>query len=482
MKRVLLMLSVLLFPKLLVAQDFDVESLFGEEWYGLYMNGQKAGYATTDFRKDEEGRYVVSEEAKFQLNMAGIKQDMSTSTTRIYGADGGLLSIVAVIIDPAGETRFEGRVEGERLLLKTTVFGATTETDLPKPKESLDDAIKHAKWILGKPQVGDSLSFSVFEPLYKQEINGTSHILSIEERQFEGVLTKVYKVKTTLDLMNIDSVAYIAEDGTTIEDVVAGMITMRLESEEVAKDVDYANDVIISNAAMLDAPIENARTRDTLRLAIRGPLNETHVFNDERQNLRKEEDHYIFEARRVALDDFEVASLPIRNAEVLEWTKPTDLVQSDHPDLVAKARDIVGAETNTLKISEILCAWVDKNVRDTFSARLTNAREVLANLEGDCTEHSILFIGLARALGIPAREAAGLIYVGGDQPGFYFHQWAKIWVGKWIDVDPTFNQPRADVTHIKLAEGDLYNQARLIPIIGRLDIEVLPEAPASAAK
>ena len=31
----------------------------------------------------------------------------------------------------------------------------------------------------------------------------------------------------------------------------------------------------------------------------------------------------------------------------------------------------------------------------------------------------------------------------------------------------------ADTTHIKLAEGDLFEQARLIPIIGRIQVEVL---------
>ena len=65
-----------------------------------------------------------------------------------------------------------------------------------------------------------------------------------------------------------------------------------------------------------------------------------------------------------------------------------------------------------------------------------DALEVLNHMAGDCTEHSILFIGLARAAGLPAREVAGMIYVTEDPAGFYFHQWAKVWVGKWIDVDP----------------------------------------------
>jgi len=48
-----------------------------------------------------------------------------------------------------------------------------------------------------------------------------------------------------------------------------------------------------------------------------------------------------------------------------------------------------------------------------------------------------------------------------------------VWVGAWVDVDPTFNQPVADATHIKLAEGDLMEQIRLLPVIGQLKVEVL---------
>jgi transglutaminase-like putative cysteine protease len=150
-------------------------------------------------------------------------------------------------------------------------------------------------------------------------------------------------------------------------------------------------------------------------------------------------------------------------------------VQSEDPRLIAKAKEILGGETDAVAASEKLCRWVYANVRTTYSAQLSNALEVLEHPEGDCTEHSILYVGLARAAGLPAREVAGLIYVGGDKPAFYFHQWAKAWVGRWVDVDPTFNQPLADATHVKLGEGDLFEQAKLIPTIGQLRAEVLDE-------
>jgi len=482
MKKATLMVAMFLFPRLLVAQEFDINALAGDTWYGLYLNGQKAGYALNSLARDEQDRIIVIEDARFQINMNGVKQDMRIFSRRCYAPAGDLLSIESTVFDPAGTSEFNGRIEGDELVLVSTAGGSTQEKRLPKPSESLADAVKHAQWVLGKPQIGDVLNFSLFEPLYQQEIAGMSRIIDVEERILDGVPTRVYKIKTSLDLMGIESISYVAEDGTTLEDVISGIITMRLEPEDIAKDVNYSNDVIVSNAAMVNQPIENPRGRASLELIVRGPLAEGHLFNDDRQTLAAEGDHFRFLAKRIVIDGFEPARLPVTDEELVRWTKPTVFIQSEDERLLAKAREIAAKESNTLEISNRLCAWVNANMRSTFSARLTNALEVLDSLEGDCTEHSILFIGLARALGVPAREVAGVVYVEGTHPGFYFHQWAKVWVGRWIDVDPTFNQPLADVTHIKLAEGDLFRQARLIPIIGNLKIEIAPDtvsAPAS---
>lgn len=198
-----------------------------------------------------------------------------------------------------------------------------------------------------------------------------------------------------------------------------------------------------------------------------------HLIEDGRQSFRANGNDYMFEGKKINSDNVSSVQLPVAEPSVQEWLEPSMFVQSDHPRIITKAEEIVGDERDALKVSEKLSQWVTKNMRSTYSARLTNSLEVLDSLEGDCTEHSMLFVGLARAAGLPAREVAGLIYVHRPQPGFYFHQWAKVWVGEWIDVDPTFGQPIADATHIKLAEGDLLEQTKLLPVIGQLDIEVL---------
>lgn len=480
MKRVIVMSLLLLYPRLLVAQPVDIDALTGEWWYGLYLNGQKAGFEHSQVRKTPEGDVVVLEDAQFQVSMAGAKQNMSIYSERTYGPDGTLKGIISRVKDPAQLSEFTAVVEGDDMHLITVAGGVSKESVLPKPEESLADAVKYEHWIAGKPQVGDKLSFSTFDPMFQREVAGSAEILAIEDRLFEAAQTKIYRIKTRLDMMGIESETVVAEDGSTLEDTVAGMIVMRLEPEAIAKDVNYSNDVIVSNAAMVDAPIPNARTRESITLRLEGPLTADHLFNDSRQTVTPEDGHFIFRAHQIDISKLAPVTVPVDDPALLRWRQATAFVQSDEPKLVAKAKEIIGDETDALKISNLLCAWVNEHVRSTYSARLTNALEVLDSLEGDCTEHSILFIGLARAVGLPAREVAGLIYVDDQHPGFYFHQWAKIWAGDWIDVDPTFNQPLADVTHIKLAEGDPFQQARLIPIIGNIKVSAIEPEPAAA--
>jgi len=459
--------------------ELDPDDFLGEYWYGLYISGQKSGFSRSSIAKTDDG-YVAEEDAQFQVSMMGVPQEMHIVTKRMYGEDGSLREIISEVKDLGGVSVFRARVEGDELALYSQVGGAEETTMLPLPRETLADTLKHAHWVRQNPAIGDTMTFSLFEPMYQQEVSGLSTIAGIEQRFIQGVQVEVYKIDTSLERLGIESTSYVTREGITVEDVVAGSIRMRLEDEKLAKDFDYSNDVVISNAVILPERIESPRTRDSLRLRLTGPLGTEHVFIDGRQRLVADEDgSFLFVSQLQEVPD-ETPELPVTDPELERWTEATTFVQSDDERIIEKAREIIGDETDSWAATQRLSEWVSENVRDVFSARLTNALEVLHSLKGDCTEHSILFIAFARAVGIPAREVSGLVYID-DGPGFYYHQWAKVWVGRWVDVDPTFNQALADVTHIKLAEGDLFEQARIMPIIGNLEIEVLPDSEETAS-
>jgi transglutaminase-like putative cysteine protease len=91
------------------------------------------------------------------------------------------------------------------------------------------------------------------------------------------------------------------------------------------------------------------------------------------------------------------------------YTQPARGIQSDDPVIRDLARQIVGEEKNAYKQVLLLQSWLQQNVLYTNQiSGPPSAQACLAAREGDCAGHSMLFVALCRALGIPARTVSGL--------------------------------------------------------------------------
>ena len=155
-----------------------------------------------------------------------------------------------------------------------------------------------------------------------------------------------------------------------------------------------------------------------------------------------------------------------------EYLRGDGLVQADHPRIAERAAEIVGEETGPWLKARRVYGWVFNNIRKVPVFSIPSAIEVLESGEGDCNEHTILFTALARAAGIPARIAIGVVW-SDDLDGFYYHAWPEVFAGEWIWMDPTLGQPIADATHIKLLNGGIDKWPQLIPYLGQLQVEVV---------
>ncbi|HEX2648233.1 MAG TPA: transglutaminase-like domain-containing protein, partial [Candidatus Dormibacteraeota bacterium] len=98
------------------------------------------------------------------------------------------------------------------------------------------------------------------------------------------------------------------------------------------------------------------------------------------------------------------------------------------------------------------------------------AARVLDTARGDCNEHAVLYIALARAVGLPARAVAGVLEIDGR---FYYHAWPEVYLGDWVAVDPMLGQFPADAAHLRFVVGGLARQAELVRALGGLRLEVL---------
>jgi len=146
-------------------------------------------------------------------------------------------------------------------------------------------------------------------------------------------------------------------------------------------------------------------------------------------------------------------ALPEDTTHPDRYLSPTLFLQADHPEIVEVAGRISEGLDDPEEKARRALAWTYSHVRpEETPAKFLTALEVLREGRGTCTEYSVLFIALCRAMGVPARAAVGLLGAGGR---LVPHMWAQAYVGTWVDVDPSYGQFGVDAAHLALAYGDV---------------------------
>lgn len=149
--------------------------------------------------------------------------------------------------------------------------------------------------------------------------------------------------------------------------------------------------------------------------------------------------------------------LPVTTPEMAEFVKPDGTPVLGDKTVAAQAREIAGTDRDAWSVARKLADWTFKNLKwkrvDGASAAST-----LATREADCLEFSELFVAMARTLGLPARIVSGLVHTGGSFGG---HAWVEVWVGEWVELDPTWGTNFVDATHIRSASSELLTYSAL---------------------
>ena len=159
--------------------------------------------------------------------------------------------------------------------------------------------------------------------------------------------------------------------------------------------------------------------------------------------------------------------LPVLDTSFASWLHAEPLIQSNDPRIEAQARQIIGRERIAARATERLLSWTG-SLRRATTPRVPSAIRVLDARAGDCNEVTVLFVALARAVGLPARPVAGLLWRDGR---FYYHAWAEVYLGDWVAVDPMLGK-LADVNRVRLTTG-LARHVDLLRLIGNLTLETL---------
>jgi len=246
------------------------------------------------------------------------------------------------------------------------------------------------------------------------------------------------------------------------------------QAQEDARLVDASpidDDVILSTAVQSNVDFDDVEEYDELRFRLTGVDLSGFQLDGGRQTLRG--DTLII--RRENWDEIDPQySLPYSFMDLREALEPEPLIQSDDERIRDQARSITVARAQWRQDPKEVARQLNRSVYNMLEKSITfsvpNAVQVLETRRGDCNEHTVLYVAMARSLGLPARTAVGLVYVNG---AFFYHAWPEVWLGEWVAVDPTFGQLPADASHIRFVIGGLAQQVEIVRLIGNLDIEVL---------
>jgi hypothetical protein len=437
-----------------------------ETWMNIFQQGERIGYAHRQFFKTVEG-YRIFESVFMQINLMGMVQDVRFKTEGNFHHDLTLSSFDFELQSSLFHFKARGVLKGKILTLFTGKRGLEQKIDFPIEKKTylsvgILEALIHENL---KP--GYSRTLHIFDPTTVTQRPVKVDVLSEETIQIMGRQERAKKV--SVHFMGVPQFAWIGENGTVLKE--EGPLGIRLE--QVTKD-EALNKMTLSQSADLaeivsipaNKILHDVSQLKELKIKIDGIEDGEIFLNGDRQSLKNN----ILTIRRESLSNLPSS---IKGEKVFvdgkTYLESTPFIQSDHPEIQAKVREIVSPDDPAIVKAKKLVTWVDEKIQKRPVLSVPNALETLRYKVGDCNEHAVLLAALARASGIPAQVEAGLVYQKGR---FYYHAWNVLYLGTWITADSVMGQLPADVTHIRFVRGT-EQQIDLVRMIGRVGLEIL---------
>lgn len=311
-------------------------------------------------------------------------------------------------------------------------------------------------------------------------------VLSTEKRK-EGQVFIVQSIVAGLESRTVMTAA-----GVTLELEIPGLGAKLVKStREKALVLDATVDVFSAAQFAAQKPLPGGDQLDELVVVLRGKSGKRPTFVEDPRQRSKPSGKNGVELRIKAQDlPLKPPKLPITDAKLKPFLKETPYEPLNDEKLRGTVQRVVGDEKNSWEAAKRINAFVYSHIkRKTLARAFATATEALETAEGDCTEHAVLFSALAKIAGIPTRLLTGLVYVGGKNNLFGYHEWVEVWTGdKWIAMDPTFGQDLADATHLMFTRGmsdsDGLREAGLAAasLIGELELQVIEYTTASGEK
>jgi Transglutaminase-like superfamily len=440
----------------------------GAQWKGVYYRGEKIGFTVGQSFPTDDG-YELQEDGRLQMTLLGATSAARIRTLARVDRSFALRSFEFSIDPGSGPTEVRGILDGKRLRL--TIHTATgTRSEVRDLAEAPNLSLNLPRVLAAaglKP--GQRLTASTFDPA---TLRNAPMDLEVEAREVVWAARRpVPAFRVRMSFAGMTSTSWITDVGEVVrEESPLGLIVVRESRPEamaIAVPGHMQSDMLQTAAIAPSGPrIVDPATVERLRLRVEG----ADLAPTDLEGAAESVTDGVIELRD-ARNLIAGPADPNRKS----FLGPEPFIESDAPEILAEAVKAAAGSADPRLCAERLVRYVNALLEKKPTMSLPSALEVLRTKVGDCNEHSVLYVAMARALGLPARIAVGLVFIHG---AFYYHAWAEVFIesplgrGFWLPVDPTLNQFPADTTHLALARGGLERQTAVLPLLGRAKIVI----------
>lgn len=475
-------------------------------FYTVRMGGQAVGIASSRLDTLPDG-FLLEDRLSLELTALGQEGLASATTTVRLTPTLEMTSFAFRLSSEAGEFQASGEVEDGSVLRVTVEAGGEPQEltfrvgEAPMAAAALP--IRIAKG--GELREGRVIRFPVFDPTtvstrtVEVEVMEQGTVLVADSAvrdpaggRWVGAGSRQVPAWRLVERYGGISVeSWIDEDGRILRSSTAMGLSLerapfelidqeRSDSRGPGGEAGTGSDMILSTAIAADVDLGDPTSHDELHFVLSGVDLAGFHLDGGRQTLRGD----TLVVRREAWSGLDPGyTLPYPRMDLADALRAEPLIQSGDPRIVEAARRAVGrsdrggSATDPRAVARWLTDFVHQSLTKEMTFSLPSALQVLQTRRGDCNEHTVLFVAMARALGLPARTAVGLVYV---DRAFFYHAWPEVWLGEWVAVDPTFGQAPAGAAHLRFMTGSLAQQVEIAGLIGNLRIQVVePDAGAA---
>ncbi len=441
------------------------------EWMGLYMGDKKIGYDHEEITP-VAGGFIFKTRMFMRIMLMGQEKEITTVSDTKTDSDYYLKSMDFSLKTSGMEIAATGTVNKDVLSLNLKGPGGTTKQEIhlkETPISSDGIVMSIVRDGFGRSEY----TFHTFDPTLQQELPVQVRIAGRETRNIMGSPVDTFKLE--LEIKDMKETMWVTPQGETVEELSPLGFRSVLEPRTIALTKGWGGEPVdlISATAIRAAGV-------TVTYPARVTRMEAYVTGISNTESIPSSDFQRQEGNLISVfvpQNIGTYTLPYRHPSTMKGLSVDEelgsnaLINTDNAEIISKAKEIIHGETDARKAAELLNDWVYTHVKGTFTVALPRSIDLLKNPQGDCKAHTILFTALARAVGLPAKMAMGVVLM--PDGYFYYHAWPLVYLNGWVPVDPTLGEFPADATHIMLASGSMNNWMDMLGVVGRLQINIM---------